>query len=173
MILDTLARWAEGIANSTTQWNLRKLVEPVWDRMSSVGITVSAPVISAGGGVTAKMGAADSYFVVNGILVKVAASTVLPVLTGANAAQNSFIVVCFFVDSAGTLTMAYGNAGTTLAKATFPQFPKQKALVAILIITNAGGVFTGNTTPLDTATTVFVGVVEGFDPYALLGSVTP
>lgn len=173
MFTDTLSRWLMQVRDATSQYALRKISEAVFDRMSSVGITVSTPVISAGAAATAKMGAADSYFVVNGFLVKVLASAALPALTGANAAQNSFIIVCFFVDAAGALTMLYGAAGTTLAKATFPQFPKQKALVAVLIITNTGGVFTGGTTALDTATTVYIGGTEGFDPYCVIGPTSP
>lgn len=174
MFRDTLVRWLTGISDPKTRGFLQPPLEAIFDRMSSVGLTVSTPVISAGGNAAAKMGAADSYFVVNGTLVKIAASTALPALTGANAIQNGFIIVCFFVDSAGTLTMLYGStSGTTLALAKWPQFPKGKALVAMLIITNTGGVFTGGTTALDTATTVYIGGNEGFDPYCLVGAFLP
>lgn len=170
---DTLTRWLINVADPKSQLALRTILEPLFDRMSSVGLTISTPVISAGASPSAKMGAADSYFVVNGILVKIAASTALPALTGANAAQNSFIIVCFFVDSAGALTMLYGVAGTTLAKATWPQFPKGKALIATVIITNAGGAFVGGTTALDTATTVYIAGNEGYDPYCIVGPFLP
>lgn len=174
MFFDTLTRWLESAQDSTTRWTLRKIIEPLFDRMSSVGLTISTPVINAGGAAFAKMGAADSYFVVNGVLVKIAAATALPALTGANAIQNGFIIVCFFVDQAGALTMLFGpTSGTTLALAKWPQFPKQKALIATLIITNAGGVFTGGTTALDTATTIYIAGNEGYDPYCLIGPVSP
>lgn len=174
MFRDTLTRWMEGITQYSWGYALRTMFEPVFDRMSSVGLTVSTPVISAGGNAAAKMGAADSYFVVNGILVKIAASTALPALTGANAIQNGFIIVCFFVDQGGTLSMVFGpTSGTTLALAKWPQFPKGKALIATLIITNTGGVFTGGTTALDTATTVYIAGNEGYDPYCVVGSFLP
>lgn len=174
MFTDTLSRWIAQVKDNTSQYGLRKLIEPLFDRMSSVGLVISTPVINAGGAAFPKMGAADSYFVVNGVLVKIAAATALPALTGANAIQNGFIIVCYFVDAAGNLTMLYGaTSGTTLALAKWPQFPKQKALIATLIITNAGGVFTGGTTALDTATTVYIAGNEGYDPYCLIGPTTP
>lgn len=169
---DTLTRWMEGITQYTWSLALRTLFEPVYDRMSSVGVTISTPVISGAGSPTAKMGAADSYFVVQGIIVKIAASTALPVLTGCNAGANQFNVACFFVDVAGTMTMLPGTPGL-IGAVKFPQFPKGKALIAILLINNGASVFTGNTTNLDTATTVYIAPIEGFDPYCLVGSFLP
>lgn len=144
-------------------------VEPLVDRCSSVCLQSPGMVISAGSATTAKTGAADTYLIVNGILVKVAASTTLPVLTGINAGANQFNVACFFVDAAGTVTALGGVPGATIALTKFPQFPKQKALLGFLLITNGASVFTGGTTPLDTATTVYVNGPEGFDPYVLIG----
>lgn len=173
MFRDTLVRYLSGVSDAKTKMAVEACLEAVFDRMASVGLTISTPVISSGSAVTAKMGAADSYLVANGILIKIAASTTLPVLTGINAGANQFNIACFFVDQGGTVTALGGTPGATLAATKFPQFPKGKALVAFLLITNGASVFTGNTTALDTATTIYMGGNEGFDPYCLAGSFLP
>lgn len=173
MFRDTLTRYLAGASDAKTKLVMETCFEPVFDRMTSVGLTISTPVISSGGAVTAKMGAADSYLIANGTLVKITASTTLPVLTGINAGANQFNVACFFVDAGGTVTALGGTPGATLAAMKFPQFPKGKALVAFLLITNGASVFTGNTTALDTATTIYIGGNEGFDPFCLVGSFLP
>jgi hypothetical protein len=123
-------------------------------------------VIKAGASALAKTGSSDFYASVTGILVKIAASTDMPALTGINISAGSFNVVCFFVDSAGTVTAAAGTQGATVGAVVFPQFPKGKALVGFLIITYASA-FTGGTTALDTATTVYVSPLGAFDPTVL------
>ena len=72
-------------------------------------------------------------------------------------------VYCFFIDSASVVTVAQGPEGATLAAVKFPPFPVGKALVGYLVITYAS-TFTGNSTALDTATTVYVSPVGAFDP---------
>jgi Lhr-like helicase len=54
-----------------------------------------------------------------------------------------------------------------LAGVKFPEFPEGKTLVGFLIITHSS-TFTGGTTALDTATTVYVSPVGAFDPNILL-----
>jgi hypothetical protein len=99
-------------------------------------------------------------------LVKITAATTLPALTGINFSAGNFQVACFFVDGAGTVTALGGTQGATLGAVVFPQFPVKKALVGFLIITYASP-FTGGTTPLDTATTVYVSPLGAFDPTVL------
>jgi len=166
---DTMIRWLEGIAASKDQYTLKKLLEPIFDRMSSATLTTPALVISAGGATTAKTGSADTYGVANGVIWKVPASSTLPALTGINNTAAFFNVACFFVDQNSVVTVAGGVQASTLAGVVFPQFPKQKALLGFLIITYASA-FTGGTTPLDTATTVYVSSNEAFDPACLLGT---
>ncbi|OYV78595.1 MAG: hypothetical protein B7Z73_19550 [Planctomycetia bacterium 21-64-5] len=61
----------------------------------------------------AKTGSAITYYVANGVLNSIAASTDMPALVGtvANAAFNVF---CFYADSAGNVTAQIGTAGATL-----------------------------------------------------------
>lgn len=164
---DTLQRWLEGIAANKDQWALHKVLEPLFDRYSSCALSSAGLVISSGGATTVKIGASDFYAVANGVLVKVAASTTLPALVGTITATD-YNVFCFFVDSAGNLTVAMGTQGTTLAGVVFPSFPKWKALIGFIIVTYSG-TFTGGTTALDTATTVYVNPLTAWDPSLLLG----
>lgn len=166
-MLDTMSRYLQGLSNVNDGYALSRILAPLVDRYSSQPLTSAGLVIKAGGGVLAKIGAADFYATSAGVLVKIAASTDMPSLLGVNITAGAFNVACFFVDSAGVVTVAAGTQGATLGAVTWPQFPAKKALVGFLIITNAGA-FTGNTTPLDTATTVFVSPLGAFDPTALL-----
>jgi hypothetical protein len=124
-------------------------------------------VIKAGGGVLAKTGAAAFYAVAKGVLVTIAASTDMPSLVGLTITASNFNVACFFVDSASVVTLAQGTQATTIGGVKWPQFPLNKALVGFLLITHSS-TFTGGTTPLDTATTVYVSPLGPFDPTVLL-----
>lgn len=142
---------------------LRPLLSALADRMSSQATSTAGLVIKAAAGVLAKTGAVAFAGVANGVPVAIAAATDMPSLTGINITAAKFNVVCFFIDSASVVTALAGTEGATLAAVKFPQFPVGKALVGYLVITYASA-FTGGTTALDTATTVYVSPIGAFDP---------
>lgn len=169
----TLTRWLQNISNSEWQWSIRKMLLPVWDRHTSGPLSGAGLVISGGGGTVPKTGAADFYAIANGVLQKITAATSMPALVG-TVVNATFNVFCFFVDSGGNVTVAMGNAGTTLALIQFPQFPTGKALVGFIIINPTGtGNFVGGTTALDDGTvvpnTVYVSPQRSFDPWLFTG----
>lgn len=145
---------------------LRPLLNALADRMSSQATSTAGLVIKDEDNVLAKTGAAAFAGVANGVPVAIAASTDMPALTGTITAAK-YNVYCFFIDSASVVTVAQGTEGATLAAVKFPPFPVGKALVGYLVITYAS-TFTGNSTALDTATTVYVSPVGAFDPTILL-----
>ena len=147
---------------------LRPLLNALADRMSSQATSTAGLVIKAGGGVLAKIGSVAFAGVANGVPVAIAAATDMPALTGTITA-NKFNVYCFFIDSASVVTVARGTEGATLAAVVFPPFPVGKALVGYLVVTHSS-TFTGNSTALDTATTVYVSPVGAFDPTLLLSA---
>jgi hypothetical protein len=166
-MLDTMTRYLAGLKETAWRRALRFILEPVVDRYSSQPLNSAGLVISSAGATTAKIGANDFYASVVGDLVKIAAGTVMPALTGINIAAANFNVVCFFVNAAGTVTAVAGTQGASLAASNWPQFPENQALIGFLIITYASA-FTGGTTPLDTATTVYVSPLGAFDPTVLI-----
>lgn len=165
-MIDTIRRWLEGIADQKDRWTLQHLFDPIGDRYSTQPLRSAGLAINAGGAATVKIGSADFYAAVKGKLVKLAASLELPALVGSITATK-FNVFCFFVDQAGTPTVAMGTEGAALVNLTFPPFPEGKALVGFIIVTYAS-TFVGGTTPLDTATTVYVSPLGPFDPSVLL-----
>lgn len=167
-MLDTMTRYLEAVIPLKVSWNLRKILKPLCDRYSSQALTSAGLAISSGGATTAKTGAADFYAVAKGVLVKIAAATTLPALTGVNAPAGGFNVACFYVSSAAVVTVAAGASAATLGGVVFPQPPDNQALVGFLIITYASA-FVGGTTPLDTATTVYVNPLGAFDATVLTG----
>lgn len=173
MFTDTLTRWLAGVMPPTSAWDLRKILEPVFDRESSCPLNTAGLVIHGAASALAKSGATDCYLLANGILQKITAATDMPALVG-TVLTATFNVYCFFIDSAGAKTSAMGTGGTTLAKVVFPQFPKQKALIGFIIINPTGsGSFVGGTTALDDGTVVpgavYVSPTGGFDPAMLIG----
>lgn len=168
---DTIARYLEAVQDARTQYNLRRILMPIGDRMASQCLSSAGLVISSGGATTAKTGAATTNVIANGNLVQVSGGTTLPVLTGLVITAAYFNVAVFFCDSAGNLTVAFGIQATTLAAVTFPTVPVGKAIIGFLIITYAS-TFTGGTTALDTATTSYVSPTGAFDPTILTGSLT-
>ena len=166
-MLDTMTRYLAAIKEPISRRAVRSVVRPLVDRFSSLPLTSAGLVIHGAGSALAKTGASDFYASVQGDLVKIASGTDMPALTGINISAGSFNVAVFFVDTAGTVTVAGGTQGATLAAVNWPQFPEGKALVGFLIITYASA-FTGGTTPLDAATTVYVSPLGPFDPTALV-----
>lgn len=148
---------------------LRPVLSAIVDRFSSQATATAGLVIKAGGGVLAKTGATAFQGVAGGVPVTIDASTDMPALTGINITAAKYNVVCFFIDSASVVTAVAGTEGASLAAVKFPDFDNQrgKALVGYLIITYASA-FTGGTTPLDTATTVYVSPTGAFDPTLLV-----
>ena len=167
-MLNTVRSWLNGLNDvKVRRESIRHIVDPLADRYSTQALNSAGLVIKAGGSALAKTGSSDFYASVKGILVKIAASTDMPALTGLTITAASFNVACFFVDSAGTRTVAFGTEGTTVGLVTFPIPPFQKAMIGFLIITYAS-TFTGGTTPLDTATTVYINAQGPFDPSVLV-----
>jgi len=133
----------------------------------SCAITTAGLVIKAGASTLAKTGAAAFYGVVGGRLVTIAAGVDMPALTGITIAANNFNVVCFFISDSSVVTAVAGTAAASIAAVRFPDFPIGRALVGFLLITHSA-TFTGGTTALDTATTVYVSPLSGFDPTVLV-----
>lgn len=157
-----------GVASQSDQKALLPLLNALADRMSSQATSTAGLVIKTGGSALAKTGSVAYAGVANGVPVAIAASTDMPALTGTIGA-GKFNIYCFFIDSASVVTVLQGTEGATLAAAKFPPFPVGKALVGYLVVTYASA-FTGGTTPLDTATTVYVSPVGAFDPTILLSA---
>ena len=159
----TVTQQLATMASNLDKEALRPLFNAIADRMSSQATSTAGLVIKAGTSTLAKVGAAAFAGVANGVPVAIAAATDMPALTGITITANRFNVVCFFIDSASVVTALAGSEGATLAAVKFPQFPDRKALVGYLVITHSS-TFTGGTTALDTATTVYVSPVGAFDP---------
>lgn len=164
---NTVAQQVAGLASSSDQGALRPLLNALADRMSSQALATAGLVIKAGGGVLAKVGATAFQGVADGKHVTIAASTDMPALTGLSIGAGKFNVAVFYIDSAGTTSVAFGTEGASAAAVKFPQTPEKKAIIGYLMITYASA-FTGNSTALDTATTVYVSPVGAFDPTILL-----
>lgn len=113
-----------------------------------------APVIKTGGSALAKTGATATVLRVGGVLVNIAASTDLTALTGLVITANKFNVVIWAVSAAGTVSAFFGTEGATLATVTLPTVTAGLTAFAGAYITHSA-TFTGGTTALDTATTVY------------------
>ena len=114
----TLQQWLESIPGRKTQFNLLNVLGPVFDRYSSCALTSAGLAITSGGATTASTGSNPCVVVANGVTVSIAGSTTLPALTGITFTTGQFVIVCFFCDSAGTLTVkdtSRGSAGVGCA----------------------------------------------------------
>ena len=143
--------------------NLAPVLSAMADNSSTVALATAGLAITAAAGTTAKIGATPYYAFAGGRLVTIAASTVMPALTGLSISATAFNVVSFFVTAAGVVSALFGTQGATLGAVTMPNTPLGQALVGILIITNSA-TFTGGTTALDTATTVYLSPIGSVDP---------
>lgn len=169
MQLANLTRWLG--AFSQYQWNFhfRKIIYPIYDRMTSVPLTSAGMVITGAGTATAKTGANATLVLVNGVLVSIPAATAIPALAG-TVLQNNFGGWAVFCDQSGVLTSPFMNQGATIGGMTFPQFPQQKAWLGLIYVNPTTAPFVGGTTLLDAANTnaVFISPTEGIDPYCTI-----
>lgn len=163
---NTIQQYLQLIGSGNDRSALQSVLSVIAAEHNTQALTSAGLVIKAGTSVLAKTGSAAFYAIVNGRLVTIAGSTDMPALTGLTITANSFNVACFFVDSAGTVTVRFGTEGTALGRVKFPDFPIDRALVGFLLVTHSA-TFTGNTTALDTATTVYVSPLGAVDPTLL------
>lgn len=164
---NTLTQYLSGLAGESNRAALYTPLRAIADRLSCQAQVSAGLVIKTGGSAVVMSSASvTAKFVVQGVPVSLATSTDMPALTGTITA-GSYNVYCFFIDQFGNLTVQRGTEGTTLALVKFPTFPEGKALVGYVIITY-GSTFTGGSTPLDTATTVYISPIGAFDPTILL-----
>jgi hypothetical protein len=162
-----MIRYLEGVTDKKNATSIRHAFETAIDRLSSQALT-SAGLLVSSTNTVAKIGSSDFYATVGGVLVKIAASTDMPALTGITIGAGKYNVVCFYVDSAGTVTAAPGAQGAAIGNVVFPSPPKNKALVGFILVTYSS-TFTGGSTPLSTATTLYFSPVGAFDATALTG----
>ena len=159
---NSISQYLEGIPNTQMQNAVRPVLNAIGDRVSTQSLTSAGLVIKTGGSALAKTGASAYYGVVKGKLVTVGAGVYIPALSGTITA-GKYNVFCFFIDSASTVTSVKGIEGAAIGNVVFPSIPEGKAMIGFLLITYAS-TFTGGTTALDTATTVYVNTVGAFDP---------
>lgn len=163
---DTMTRIMSGLSNVADQPALRPILLTLVDRYSSQPLNTAGLALNSDN-VTAKIGATDFYAVAQGKLVKIAAGTAMPALTGLNVTATTLNVFCFFVDSASVVTVAMGTEATTLAGITWPVFAQGKSLIGFFVV-NYASTFTGGTTHLDTAGVVYINPLGPFDPSAIV-----
>jgi hypothetical protein len=157
-----------GVGDHQAAEQLRFLFDYMYDRLSSQLHTSAGLVIDGAGATFPKTGAATAYGSIKGAMVEIPAGQVLPAPTGVNTAAGQYVYVAYYVYLVnGVLTYGYvGGAPAASAQgAQFPAIPLGSALLGYLLITDAAA-FTGGTTPLDTATTVYISPTGAVDPSA-------
>ena len=94
------------------------------------------------------------------------------VLASPRAVGSPGNVFCFWVNAAGTTSVAMGTEGSTLGAVKFPDFPVGSAHIGFVIINPTGaGPFVGGTTALGDVTVVpnavYISPLGSFDPSIL------
>lgn len=163
---NTVARYLAGIPNETLRYHLKRILDPIADRLSSVVFTSAGLAIKATASPTVKASNAF-YAFVRGTPVKVAANTDMAALSG-TVTNGKHNVYAFYVDAAGNLSSQMGTEGSSFSTITFPTPPVGKAVIGYVYINPTGtGSFVGGTTALDDATVVpnatYINVMAGFD----------
>ena len=165
-MINTLIQHLALIAAGRDRQALQPIAEVIAEMSNTQALTSAGLNLKAAASTLAKTGATAFYGTVLGRLVTIAAAIDMPALTGLTITAASFNVACFFIDAAGVVTVRFGTEGTAIARVKFPDFPLDRALVGFLLITHAS-TFTGGTTALDAATTVYLSPTGSFDPTIL------
>lgn len=162
---DSVSRYLANISSDIDERAIAPVVKALADCMSSQTFSTGGLAIKAGGSALAKT-ANTVYYMANGVYGALAAAD-MPALTGLNISAGKYNVAVFYVDQAGTTSVKFGAEGASAAAVKFPDKPQGKAIIGFLVITYASA-FTGGTTALDTATTVYVNTQGAFDPSIIL-----
>ncbi len=162
----TIKQALDNIAAGRDREAVARVLRHIGSRLSTQMLSSAGLVIKAGGGVLAKSGATDAYALVGGALVKLTAGTDMPALTGLSISANMFNVACFLMDAGGTRSVLFGREGGSIASLKWPDLPPDQVLIGALLITH-NAAFTGGTTALDTATTVYLSPIGAVDPTVL------
>lgn len=160
-MINSVTQQLGAVGQNTVESALKPVLFAVADRLSSQIFNTGGLAIKAGGGVLVKT-VNTVYALADGKYVALAAAD-MPTLTGLNISAGYYNVAVFYVDSAGTTSVQFGREASSAVGVTFPQTPQGKAIIGFVMITYASA-FTGNTTALDTATTVYVNTMGAFDP---------
>lgn len=160
---NTIVQYHAKIGSGTDRDAQSIVMQHLAASLNSQALASAGLVISTAGGVVAKTGASTFYALVGGRLASIAAGTNMPALTGLTITANRFNVVCFFLNSAGTVSARFGTEGSVAGAVKWPDFPLGQALIGALLITHSA-TFTGGTTPLDTATTVYLSPIGAVNP---------
>lgn len=169
--MEILSQQANAIPDRATSIAFRKVMEPFYGRMRSMGFSSAGLVISSTT-TKVKTGASDWYGIAAGKLQKVTAGTDMPALVGTvtNGKFNAFV---FFIDKAGTVYSQMMNEGATLNAVTFKSGDDDMAVLGFVIINPTGtGNFVGGTTPLGDGTVVpnavYINTLSAFEPTATI-----
>lgn len=126
--------------------------------LSSFGLTATAATALG------KTGATAAWALVNGVAVKVAASTNLPAITTASSmVSGQKTAIGYYVNAAGTITAVAGEVVAAANALKLPNNPTTDVVCIGYIIIEAAATFTGGTTNLDAAniTTSFISLTGG------------
>jgi hypothetical protein len=126
--------------------------------LSSFGLTATAATALG------KTGATAAWALVNGVSVKVAASTALPAITTASSmTTGQKTAIAYFVDAAGAITASPGAVVASAAALQIPNVPNTNVVCIGYIFIEAATTFTGGSTNLDAAsiTTSFISLTGG------------
>jgi len=162
-MLGTIRQYLTKLGSGSDREALNTVLTSATHAARTATLASAGLVIKTGGSTLAKTGATAWYGLTSGRLITIAAGTDMPALTGIVIPANQFNVVCFFVNNAGTVNAVAGTAATTIGGVVFPDFALGQTLVGFLLITHSS-TFTGGTTPLDTATTVYFSPLGALDP---------
>ncbi len=162
-MIATVQQYLAAIASGNDRNALAALFQGVAGMASRTALTSAGLGIKTATSALVKTGGSAFYALVNGRLVTIAANTDMPALTGLNITANRFNVACFFVNQAGTVTVRFGTEAAAIGNVKFPDYPADAAPVGFALITHSSA-FTGGTTALDTATTVYFSPTGAYDP---------
>lgn len=161
MVMENLSQRVNQMSDQRDARNMYLLLEPLFLRLRSFAASSAGLVISATT-TKAKIGANVFYYVADGALGRIAASTDMPPLVG-TVTNTFFNIFVFTVDKAGTTYTQMGTEAATEAAVRFPALAQDRAIIGWIIVNPTAGSFVGGTTAL-TGVTVYVSPIGVIEP---------
>lgn len=153
-MITPIAQRLKAVSDTAAAYALYQLFKPITEKFRTCAHSTAGLVIKAGSSALAKTGAAVFHYTVKGKNGQIAAATDMPALVGTVTAAK-FNIFVFFVDEAGTKTVAMGTEAATEATVKWPVMSTEKVMIGYIKINPTGtGNFVGGTTALDDGTVI-------------------
>lgn len=162
-MMDNLSRRVNQVSDKRDARNLFLLLEPLFQRLRSVGL--SDPGLEISTTATLARNGNVFHYIAEGVKRTLAVNTNMPALVG-TITDDHFNVFVFTADKNGNLFVQMGVEAETESGVTWPDLDQKRAIIGMIFVNPTLGNFVGGTTALSASgvNVSYLGTSSAYDP---------